>query len=183
MSHRGPETRGATVWSIGHSSRALADFLALLEGQGIECIADVRRYAGSRAHPHFNPEPLAESLKAAGIEYLPFPELGGRRVASPTSANTVWRHPNFRGYADYMETPEFDAGLGRLVRVARGMRAAMMCSEAVWWRCHRSMIADALKAGGAEVIHIMERGKTVPHPYTSAARIVDGELRYGAAPA
>lgn len=168
------------VWSVGHSSRTIGEFLALLAAQCIERIADVRRYAGSRAHPHFNPEPLAAALGEAGIEYCPFPELGGRRPPSPDSANTIWRHPNFRGYADYMETAEFRAGLARLVRVAGERRTALLCSEAVWWRCHRAMIADALKSGGAEVLHIMDRGKVVAHPYTAAASVVDGVLRYGA---
>jgi uncharacterized protein (DUF488 family) len=169
------------VWTIGHSSRPLADFLALLRGQEIARIADVRRYAGSRAHPHFNPEPLAASLDEAGIEYSPFLDLGGRRPPSSASTNTVWRHPAFRGYADHMETAEFRQALDRLRQSAAEMRTALLCSEAVWWRCHRSMIADALKAGGAEVLHIMERGKVVPHPYTSAARVLHGELRYGPA--
>lgn len=168
-----------TIWTIGHSSRLIEDFLSLLTGQGIERVADVRRYAGSRAHPHFNPAPLAVALEAVGIDYSPFPELGGRRTSSPDSTNTVWRHPAFRGYADYMETPEFREGLMRLLAVARESKTATLCSEAVWWRCHRSMIADALKADGVEVLHIMDGGKTVEHPYTSAATIVDGELRYG----
>ncbi len=172
--------RPLVVWSIGHSSRTIGELLALLQGPGIERIADVRRYAGSRAHPHFNPEPFAAALEEARIEYCPFPELGGRRPPSPDSANTIWRHPNFRGYADYMETAEFLAGLERLVRVARERRTALLCSEAVWWRCHRAMIADALKAGGAEVLHIMDRGKVVEHPFTAAASVMDGELRYGA---
>lgn len=171
---------GLHVWTIGHSARTIDDFLALLEAHAIERVADVRRYAGSRAHPHFNPEPLAAALAARGIEYLPFPELGGRRAARPDSANTVWRNAAFRGYADYMDTPEFAGGLERLLHVASEGRTALMCAEAVWWRCHRSMIADALKAGGVPVLHIME-GKAVEHPFTSAARIVGGELRYGAA--
>src|SRR5690606_17813857 len=159
-----------------------ADFLALLRGESIERIADVRRYAGSRAHPHYNPEPLAAALARAGVEYTPFPELGGRRAPRPDSANTAWRHPAFRGYADYMETPEFRAGMDRLVRAAKERRTALLCSEAVWWRCHRSMIADALKADGIRVLHIMEGGRVVEHPYTSVARIVDGALRYGTGP-
>ena len=167
------------IWTIGHSSRASNEFLALLEEQGIAVLADVRRYAGSRAHPHFNPEPLAETLAQAGVEYRAFPELGGRRKPQPDSPNTVWRHPAFRGYADHMETPEFARGVERLVGTAAGGRTCMMCSEAVWWRCHRSMIADVLKAGGIHVLHIMSGGRTVEHPYTSAARIIGGQLRYG----
>jgi uncharacterized protein (DUF488 family) len=170
-----------TVWTIGHSSQSIGSFLALLEGQEIECVADVRRYAGSRAHPWFNPEPLATSLAEHHIEYVPFPELGGRRAPDPASTNTVWRNVAFRGYADYMETPEFHAGLERLVRVASERRTAILCSEAVWWRCHRSLIADALKAAGVRVLHIMAGPRIVEHPYTSAARVVDGRLRYGRA--
>lgn len=169
-----------TVWTIGHSTRPIEAFLDLLRTQQIELIADVRRHAGSRKYPQFNPEPLAASLAQAGIAYEAFAELGGRRVAKPDSPHTVWRNVSFRGYADYMDTAAFKAGLARFVDDARQRRAALLCSEAVWWRCHRSMIADALKAEGAQVLHIMEKGKAVEHPYTSAARIVDGELRYGA---
>lgn len=168
------------VWTVGHSSRPLDDFLALLRAHAVERVADVRRYAGSRAHPHFNPEPLAAALAGVGIGYLAFPDLGGRRAPAPGSRNTVWRNAAFRGYADYMETPEFRAALDRLVQAARERRTALLCSEAVWWRCHRSLIADALKAGGIRVLHIMAPAKAVEHPYTSAARVVDGELRYGA---
>lgn len=169
----------SVIWTIGHSSRALEEFVDLLRSQSIEVLADVRRYAGSRAHPHFNPEPLAEALARAGIGYHPFPELGGRRTPEPDSPNTVWRHPAFRGYADYMDTPEFRAGLERLGRTAAEERTSILCSEAVWWRCHRSMIADALKARGVRVLHIMGAQRTVEHPYTSPARVVEGQLRYG----
>ena len=171
-----------TVWSVGHSSRPLTEFLELLASQRIEGIADVRRYAGSRAHPHYNPEPLAAALREAGIEYTPFPELGGRRQARRDSHNTVWRNAAFRGYADHMETPEFGAGLARLLDASRERRTAMLCSEAVWWRCHRSMIADALKVDGIRVLHIMSAGRAAEHPYTAPARVVDGALVYGPAP-
>ena len=169
-----------TIWTIGHSSRTLGDFLALLAAEEIEAVGDVRRHAGSRAHPHFNPDPLAASLAASGIGYLPFPELGGRRPARRDSPNTVWRNVSFRGYADHMESAEVRAGVDRLVETARTARTAIMCAEAVWWRCHRSLIADALKAGGVRVLHIMGEGKTTEHPYTSAATVEDGRLRYGA---
>ena len=175
-------TAPLTVWTIGHSSRSIEDFLALVRSQAIERIADIRRFPGSRAHPHFNPEPLAASLANAGIEYLPFPDLGGRRKARPDSPNTIWRNPSFRGYADYMSTPAFAEALDRFVEIARERRTALMCSEAVWWRCHRSMVADALKACGIEVLHVMDGPKVVEHPYTSAARIDDGRLAYGADP-
>ncbi len=156
--------------------------MSLLGAHAIEVVADVRRHAGSRAHPHFNPEPLALSLAGARIEYCPYPELGGRRKARADSPNTVWRNVSFRGYADYMETPEFSAGVNRLMQAGRSKGIALMCSEAVWWRCQRSLIADALKVQGVEVLHIMERGKVTEHPYTSAARIVNGRLSYAEAP-
>jgi uncharacterized protein (DUF488 family) len=174
--------RPLDIWSIGHSSHPLAVFLDLLRGRSIERIADVRRYAGSRAHPHFNPVPLSAALSSAGMDYCPFPELGGRRTPNPASTNTVWRHPAFRGYADYMETPDFRAGLERLLHVAGERKTAILCAEALWWRCHRSLIADTLKAQGCQVLHLMSDGKVVEHPYTSAARITNGELRYGAGP-
>ncbi len=167
------------VWTIGHSSQPAEGFLALLDSTGIERLVDVRRYPSSRAHPHFNAEPLARTLATHGIEYVPCPALGGRRRTSAASTNTVWRNAAFRAYADYMETDGFRAGLARLVELAQSARTAIMCSEAVWWRCHRALIADALKAEGIRVAHIMPGPRIVEHPYTSAARIVDGRLRYG----
>ena len=169
-----------TVWTIGHSTRSIEQFVELLSGQGIELLADVRSYPGSRKYPHFNAAPLADALREANIEYAPFRELGGRRKAKPDSPHTVWRHAAFRGYADYMDTPEFRAGLDRLIETARRKHTAICCSEAVWWRCHRSMIADALKTEGAQVLHIMDGGKLTEHPYTSAAQVVEGRLLYGA---
>jgi uncharacterized protein (DUF488 family) len=170
----------AAIWTVGHSSRAIDVFLTLLRANDIQRVADVRRYAGSRAHPQFNPEPLAHALGQVQIDYVAFPELGGRRQARPDSKNTIWQNAAFRGYADYMETHEFGAGLERLRLAAVERRTAILCAEAVWWSCHRSMIADALKAEGMRVLHIMEGGKVTEHPYTSAARIVDGKLEYGA---
>lgn len=169
------------VWTVGHSSQPIERFLTLLDSAGIQRLADVRRFPGSRAHPHFDAEPLARTLAARGIEYVPCPELGGRRHTSAASTNTVWRNAAFRAYADYMETEAFRAGLARLVELAGGARTAIMCSEAVWWRCHRALIADALKAQGIRVAHILPGPRIVEHPYTSPARIVDGRLRYGTA--
>ena len=166
------------LWTIGHSTHSIDRFLQMLEAHGVECLADVRRYPGSRAHPHFNPEPLARSLGERGIAYLPLQELGGRRNSRGPSTNTVWRNAAFRAYADYMASPEFAAGLERLTATARQRPTAVMCSEAVWWRCHRSLIADALKASGWQVLHIMGSAPASEHPYTSAARIVDGVLTY-----
>lgn len=175
----GPQS-GLTVWTIGHSSRSFGEFLSLLESQGVTCVADVRRHAGSRAYPHFNPDPLQAALATAGIEYCPFPGLGGRRKARPDSDNTVWRNASFRGYADYMETPEFRAVLDDFVATATTRNTALMCAEAVWWRCHRALIADALKADGILVLHIMDGPNVVEHPFTAPARVVDGKLSYGA---
>lgn len=167
------------IWTIGHSSRTIDEFLALLRAHRIECIADVRRHAGSRKYPHFNPGALAGSLRAAGIDYEAMPGLGGRRPAHEDSPHTVWRNPSFRGYADYMDSDEFERALGALEELGAAKRTAMMCSEAVWWRCHRSMISDALKARGWRVLHILGEGPAKEHPYTSAATIVDGRLEYG----
>lgn len=168
-----------TIWTIGHSSRSLADFLALLEGPGIGCVVDVRRHPGSRSFPWFGADSLSRALDSCGIRYLPFPKLGGRRRPDPASRNTVWRNVSFRAYADFMETAEFTAALERLEEIALEDRTAIMCSEAVWWRCHRAMIADALKARAWLVLHIMDGGKLVEHPFTSAASIEGGRLVYG----
>jgi uncharacterized protein (DUF488 family) len=167
-----------TIWTIGHSTRPLDEFLGLLVENAIQALADVRRHAGSRKYPQFNPQPLRESLARDGVEYVAMPELGGRRHPRSDSRNTVWRNEAFRGYADYMETPEFRAGIERLLELARRKRTAILCAEAVWWRCHRALIADWLKAYGIEVRHIMGAGKTEVHPYTSAARIRNGALSY-----
>ncbi len=184
------------IWTIGHSTRTIDDFISLLKENEINLLADVRAWPGSKRYPQFNKEALAESLSAQGIRYEHFPELGGKRKSKPDSRNTAWRNASFRGYADYMETEQFQKGVERLLAFARsdglGSRRnerdggeavtpcaiAIMCAEAVWWRCHRSLIADYLKARGVEVLHILGANKVDPHPYTSAARIVNGELSY-----
>ena len=153
----------------------------MLETNRIEAVADVRSYPGSRRYPHFNAELLSVSLIENGIEYVPIKKLGGRRRAAPDSPNTVWRNAAFRGYADYMETDEFKEGITELLKLARHRRTAVMCAEAVWWRCHRSMISDYLKASGVTVEHILDEKKNTIHPYTAAARVTDGKLTYGAA--
>jgi len=141
----------------------------------------VRGLPGSKRYPQFNKEALNDSLDRAGIRYEHFPELGGRRKPSPDSKNTAWRNQSFRGYADYMETDKFRKGIERLIGLAEAIGpTAIMCAEAVWWRCHRAMISDFLKARGVEVIHIVDEKKTDPHPFTSAARLVNGELSYHA---
>jgi uncharacterized protein (DUF488 family) len=171
----------ARIWTIGHSTRTIDAFISLLEEHGIKVLADVRSLPGSRRYPQFNKEMLADSLSKAGIRYEHFPELGGRRKAKPDSKNIVWRNKSFRGYADYMETDEFHTGVERLLDLAtRAGPTAIMFAEAVWWRCHRALISDYLKARSIEMIHILDTNKTDPHPYTSAARIVNGELSYAA---
>jgi uncharacterized protein (DUF488 family) len=169
----------AVIWTIGHSTRPLEEFFGLLRNERIGLLADVRRYPASRMHPHFNAETLARSLAEAGLRYEGYVELGGRRSPRPDSANIRWRNASFRGYADYMETPAFEAALARLMADAADARTAIMCAEAPWWRCHRALIADALKARGVEVLHIMGEKDPIVHPYTSAASVVDGKLYYG----
>jgi uncharacterized protein (DUF488 family) len=167
------------IWTIGHSTRTIGEFISLLNESEIKLLADVRTWPGSRRYPQFNKEALAESLSSHGIRYEHFPELGGRRKTKPDSRNTAWRNASFRGYADYMETEQFQTGIERLLDVAAATGpTAIMCAEAVWWRCHRSLIADHLKARGVEVMHILSANKVEPHPYTPAARVVNGELSY-----
>ena len=164
------------IWTIGHSTRNIDIFITMLEENGIRLIADVRMFPGSQRYPQFNQEKLSESLRKHGIDYQHFPELGGRRKARPDSRNTAWRNESFRGYADYMETKEFRDGIARLLNEPGP--SAIMCAEAVWWRCRRALISDYLKAGEISVTHIMDSKKTEPHPFTSAARIVNGQLSY-----
>jgi uncharacterized protein (DUF488 family) len=152
--------------------------LALLAAHGVRAVADVRRFPGSRRHPQFNRETLAARLAQAGIAYHWLPELGGRRRARPDSRNTAWRNASFRGYADYMETEEFAAAAARLEEIARQAPVALLCAEAVWWRCHRALIADHLAARGWRVCHIVASNRAEPHPYTAPARIVEGRLTY-----
>src|SRR6267154_1917290 len=186
------------IWTIGHSTRTIDEFISLLKENEIKLLVDVRAFPGSKRYPQFNKDALAESLSAHRIRYEHFPELGGKRKSKPGSRNTAWRNASFRGYADYMETEQFQKGVERLLTFARsdglGSRrnqrdggeavipcaVAIMCAEAVWWRCHRSLIADYLKARGVEVLDILGANKVEPHPYTSAARIVNGELSYTA---
>lgn len=167
------------IWTIGHSTRTIEEFIGALQANGIKLVADVRLLPGSKRYPQFNKEELARSLREDAIGYEHFPELGGRRKARKDSRNTAWRNESFRGYADHMETAEFANGIARLQQMAdRDGATAIMCAEAVWWKCHRSLIADYLKAHGVAVIHIIDASKAEPHPFTSAARIVDGKLSY-----
>jgi uncharacterized protein (DUF488 family) len=167
-----------TLWTVGHSTLDIDAFVAELTPNGIELIGDVRRFPGSRRHPQFGAAALEQSLAAVGIGYVPFTELGGRRTPRPDSSNTAWRNAAFRGYADYMATAEFAEAFARLARLAAERRTAVMCAEALWFRCHRSLIADAYTAADGRVLHIGQAGRVTEHPMTSAARIVDGHLLY-----
>lgn len=166
------------IWTIGHSTRSADEFNEILVSHGISALVDVRSFPGSRRYPHFNQGELSRSLHSIGISYLHLPELGGRRKPLPNSKNTAWKNASFRAYADHMDSEEFQKGIDDLLKLARQERAAIMCAEALWWRCHRSLVADFLKASGHEVIHILDSKHTEVHPYTSAARIVRGRLSY-----
>ena len=166
------------IWTVGHSTHPAEKFNEILSAHEIEVLVDVRTYPGSRRYPQFNKPELAASLESIGIKYQHEPRLGGRRTPRKDSHNTAWRNAQFRGYADHMETEEFKEGIKVLLELAKHSRTAVMCAEAVWWRCHRSLIADYLKANGHTVIHIMDAAKTEEHPFTSAASIVEGKLSY-----
>lgn len=168
------------VWTVGHSTRSIADFVAVLRAHDIEALIDVRRFPASRRLPWFNAEPLAASLDAAGIAYRWLPSLGGRRAPVGDSVNTGWRHTSFRGYADHMHSEEFADGLFELLMVAGGLKTTVMCAELLWWRCHRRLIADQLLVLGEEVWHIESTNPATPHRLTEPARIADGQLSYTA---
>jgi uncharacterized protein (DUF488 family) len=174
---------GGKLWTIGHSTRTWEVFVGMLRDGGIATLVDVRRFPGSRRNPWFAGEAMAAALPDAGIGYRHLPDLGGRRRPRPDSRNDAWRNSGFRGYADYMETAPWQRARDELDAIAREAPTAMMCAEAVWWQCHRGLIADAFKAGGWDVLHLLAPGRTDPHPYTGAARIVDGRLEYSLPPA
>ena len=171
-------TNSCSIWTIGHSTRTTEEFIDLLRRYQIEILVDVRRFPGSRRLPHFNKSALCDALGVDGIRYEHLVELGGRRPVQRGSHNVAWRNAAFRGYADYMESQPFRDAIDRLLEITRTGRTAIMCSEALWWRRHRSMIADYLKARGVHVFHILGKTKSVVHPYTSAARLVEGQLSY-----
>lgn len=166
------------IWTIGHSNRSIEVFIELLRSFHIQTLVDVRQFPGSKNYPQFNKEQLQDSLQQNGITYIHMVELGGRRKPNPGSPNSAWKHPAFRAYADYMETAAFKKAAAKLEEIALASATAYMCSEAVWWSCHRSMISDYLKAKGWKVMHIMDINKATEHPYTSPARIENGALTY-----
>ena len=164
------------IYTIGHSTRTLAELIGLLRENGIKRLADIRRFPGSRRYPHFSKESLSKSLPEAGIEYVHVVELGGRRDPLPDSPNTGLRNVQFRGYADHMATAEFRNALDALL--ATDVPTAIMCAEAVPWRCHRNLVADELTRRGHEVIHILGPGATKRHVMNPIAHVVDDHLVY-----
>jgi uncharacterized protein (DUF488 family) len=166
------------IFTIGHSTHPLDEFIALLREYGIALLADVRTMPRSRHNPQFNQETLPDALSAAGISYVHLKELGGLRKTVPDSVNSGWRLATFRGYADYMQTDGFAAALDGLIALAGEKRTAIMCAELLWWRCHRMLIADALLIRGWEVVHILGTNKTQPHHLTRFAAVSGLTLTY-----
>lgn len=167
-----------TIWTIGHSTRTLDEFVGTLETYDIDLIVDVRRFPGSRRMPQFGSAELEAGLAENHIAYKWIESLGGRRTARPDSPNTAWTNAAFRGYADHVATEEFAEGLEELLILSGGMRTAVMCAELLWWRCHRRIISDVLVSLGLDVIHIRESTSSEPHKLVAPARLVDGELSY-----
>jgi len=167
-----------TIWTVGHSTRPIDEFIGLLVTHQINLLVDVRTVPRSRYNPQFNTHTLAQSLREAGLQYRHLPELGGLRKPKKDSLNDGWRNASFRGYADYMQTDTFHRALEKLMAYGTGTRTAIMCAEAVPWRCHRSLIADALVSRGWEVQHVMSPEKATPHVPTSFAHFEKGTLTY-----
>ena len=171
------------IWTIGHSNRSLEDLLRLLQAQEVTLVADVRKMPGSRRNEHFNQAALSQALQEVGIRYAHFPGLGGLRRRQKDSPNGGWKNASFQGYADYMLTDEFKLSLEELLEQARGQRAALMCAEAVPWRCHRSLIADALTVRGLHVEHIFSSARTQTHVLRSWAQVQGKRITYPPQPA
>lgn len=166
------------IYTIGHSTHSLDEFIQMLQSFLIKSVVDIRRFPGSKKFPQFNQKNLEINLTELGIKYLHLEGLGGRRKDNGNSENSRWRNASFRGYSTYMETDDFKTAISQLIDIASQNITVYMCSEAVWWRCHRAMVSDYLKAKGWEVRHIMAIGKFEEHPYTSAAKVVDGKVSY-----
>jgi uncharacterized protein (DUF488 family) len=166
------------VYTIGHSTLAIEDFIARLKGHGITLLVDVRKMPGSRRHPQFGRDALAHELSKAGIRYVHAPELGGFRKARPDSPNTGWRNASFRGYADYMMTAEFEDAVAPIVARAATERQALMCAESVPWRCHRSLLADALTVRGVRVEEIQSPTRSSTHELSSFAEASGTRIIY-----
>lgn len=168
----------STIWTVGHSTRSLAELVELLKQNRIGLLVDVRTAPGSRRLPHFSRAALAAGLPPLGVAYEHLPALGGLRRPTGSDENAGWRNASFRAYADHMQTPEFEAGLAALLERAASRRTAIMCAEAVPWRCHRSLISDALVARGHHVCHITGRGEPREHELTSFARVEGSRVTY-----
>ncbi len=169
-----------TVFTIGHSTRTAAEFIGLLQAHGIKQLIDIRTIPKSRHNPQFNGDALASSLRSAGIRYVHLKALGGLRHARKDSLNLGWYNASFRGFADYMQTPEFAAALNRAIKLAEQRPSALMCAEAVPWRCHRSLVADALLVRGVRVLHITSKAPPKPHSLTPFARVNGDSITYPA---
>jgi uncharacterized protein (DUF488 family) len=169
-----------TIFTVGHSTHALETFIDMLTAHGVTLIADVRIWPRSRRYPHFNGDVLAIALQSAGIDYVHLPGLGGRRKPQPDSINMAWKNDGFRGYADYMQTKQFEENLARLIELSHGQQAAVMCAEAVPWRCHRALIADALIVRGITVMDILSNTKSQEHKLTPFARVEGTQVTYPA---
>jgi uncharacterized protein (DUF488 family) len=176
------KTEMPTIFTIGHSTRSWKDFLAILRTQGIRRVVDVRTIPRSRHNPQFNREILPAKLRSARIGYVHLGKLGGLRHARRDSLNMGWRNRSFRGFADYMQTPDFEKGLRRLMKLAKQKNTAVMCAEAVPWRCHRSLIADALTVRGIPVEDIMTANRSRPHVLTSFAHVDGDRINYQITP-
>lgn len=170
--------KAPVLWTIGHSTRPIKEFLDLLTQQRIRSLVDVRAIPFSRHNPQFNQDALSKSLQTAVITYRHIAALGGRRKSRKDSKNTGWRNASFRGYADYMQTPDFQAALHELTEVAARSRTAIMCAEAVPWRCHRLLIADAFVAQGGTVLEIVGESEPKPHSLPAWATVENGVLTY-----
>ena len=173
-----PDPARRPIFTIGHSTRAIEEFIELLQAHGVEQLIDIRTVPRSRRNPQFNREALPETLAAAGIDYLHMPSLGGLRHARPDSPNTAWQNASFRGYADYMQTPEFAAAIETLIQLGGDKQTAIMCAEAVPWRCHRSLVGDALTARGIPVEDIMSATRRQAHKLTAFARVEGTRVWY-----
>jgi uncharacterized protein (DUF488 family) len=171
------------ILTIGHSTRTIEDFTDLLRAHGVQLVVDIRTIPRSRRNPQFNEDTLAASLRMSGIDYVRLKELGGLRHPTKDSQNLGWRNPSFRGFADYMRTLDFVTGINELIRLARDRTVAIMCAEALPWRCHRSLVADALLVRGIKVEHIMTLKKRTEHSMTKWAKVVGKQITYPEAPA
>jgi uncharacterized protein (DUF488 family) len=170
--------RSPVIFTVGHGTRPIEEFLAILGAAGIRCLVDVRTAPGSRRHPQFGGDALAASLQAQAIEYAWRKDLGGFRTPLPDSPHVALRNDAFRGYADHMETEVFHSAISWLIGTSRDTSTAIMCAEVLWWRCHRRMISDALTVGGCEVVHLLDEGRREPHRLNPSARVEGSRLIY-----